>query len=259
MVSFKRAYTSAQAHQSPFIKLRLITVANIMFLTLIFSLYSSWKHIKILQILVYIWIHIKMYSLKYNSHLHTPVLSLINERKCWIWFAAPDPFWKSLNLRNYRRREHVLDQRVFKEMTVIKPTWVWHCWCFRTRQVNLYTNCTKPWSTRWRRDRWTPRWRKPNTRWTIRGCWETTSSTRCWLVHKRCRTQRDTWSVASALFCTLWVCCASDGCVCDVRPCRCWCTGRDQMWRRWRCWTVTPSPRWVFVFLLQVFCSQSVF
>lgn len=101
MVSFKRAYTSAQAHQSPFIKLRLITVANNMFLTLIFSLYSSWKHIKILQILVYIWIHIKMFSLKYNSHLHTPVLS-------------PDKWTKMLNL--IRCTRPLLKKPKFKEL-----------------------------------------------------------------------------------------------------------------------------------------------
>lgn len=72
-----------------------------MFLTLIFSLYSSWKHIKILQILVYIWIHIKMYSLKYNSHLHTPVLS-------------PDKWTKMLNL--IRCTRPLLKKPKFKEL-----------------------------------------------------------------------------------------------------------------------------------------------
>lgn len=63
------------------------------------------------------------------------------------------------------------------------PWCVCLCAGFRTRQGSLYTNCSRPWSTRLRRDQWTPRWRKPNTHWTIRDCWGTTWSTPSWLVY----------------------------------------------------------------------------
>lgn len=60
---------------------------------------------------------------------------------------------------------------------------VWFDFLSRTRPESLYTNSSRPWSTRWRRARWTPSWRKPSTLWTTRGCWGTMWSTPCWLVH----------------------------------------------------------------------------